>query len=113
MPRRLTEQQRRSQWIQWIQRFGIIRDAPIPLNTGEVKRYKTEERKSAIKFFLDCKKKKQAKVRWMMVKDLVKARPITLYWQEQTAIRIYSETGHGRKRDREEFEQVFCNDEII
>ena len=81
----------------------------MPLNT---KRYQTEEEESAIKYFLDFKKKKQAKVRWMMVKDLVKARPITLYWQEQTAIRLYSEMGYGRNRDREEYE-VFLYYEII
>ena len=51
----------------------------------------------------------KAKVWWMMVKDLVRSRHITLYWQEQTAIRVYSELGHGRKRDREEFEQESKN----
>ena len=49
----------------------------------------------------------KAQVWWMMVKDLVRIRPFIFFWQEQTAIRVYSETGIGRKRDREEFEQVF------
>ena len=47
----------------------------------------------------------KVKVWWMMVKDLVKIRPLLLFWQEQTVIRVYSKNGHGRKRDREEFEK--------
>lgn len=49
---------------------------------------------------------------WRMVQDLVRARPILLFWQEKTVIKVYSETGQGRKRDREDFE-VFSYYEII
>ena len=47
----------------------------------------------------------KVKVWWMMVKDLVKIRPLLLFWQERTVIRVYSENGHGRKKDRDDFEQ--------
>ncbi len=44
---------------------------------------------------------------WSMLKDLVKIRPKLLFWQEQTVLQVYSETGYGRKRDRSDFERDF------
>ena len=42
---------------------------------------------------------------WSMVQDSVRIRPFLFFWQEQTVIRVYSENGQGRKRDRDDFEQ--------
>jgi hypothetical protein len=48
--------------------------------------------------------KNRVKVWWKMVQDVVRTRPILLYWLEKTAINSYSLNGQGRKRDRQQFE---------
>jgi hypothetical protein len=49
----------------------------------------------------------KVQVCWEMIREIVRARAIVVFWLNKTTVKSYSKDGPGRKRDRQEFVQEF------